>query len=209
MTDLSKFTALDRSDFRRFEKQIDGGINSVGAALTAIRQRKLYLLAGSSSFDAYCKDRWAFGKSYANRLITAEDTKARLSSVPMGTNTVPTKERHLREIARAPDDKLAEVVEKAQAVAANEARDVTAQDYADQVDKVLVEPDPDPEEIYEDVEPPDPEPVHDWKLDLKAAKKHADALQRAIDDLNRVHQSDQHHACIDGIQAVIVGLGKW
>jgi hypothetical protein len=47
------------------------GFAGVGAALFAIRDRKLYLDAHCKSFDEYCQERWGMVRRHADRLIAA------------------------------------------------------------------------------------------------------------------------------------------
>jgi ribonuclease HII/predicted RNA methylase len=43
----------------------------IGQRLKRIREGKLYKAKGYSNWDTYCRDRWNYGKSYANDLINA------------------------------------------------------------------------------------------------------------------------------------------
>lgn len=71
-TALSKQQA---SDLRACEQVIAKGMGTfraVGQALAKIRDERLYK-ASHKSFEAYCQERWQFGRSYAARLIQAAD----------------------------------------------------------------------------------------------------------------------------------------
>jgi hypothetical protein len=71
-TALSKQQA---SDLRACEQIINNGMmtfRKVGQALCKIRDDRLYK-SSHKSFEAYCNDRWNFGRSYAARLIQAAD----------------------------------------------------------------------------------------------------------------------------------------
>ncbi len=75
----------------------------VAAALVTIRDRRLYR-GFAATFEAYCRDRWDMGRSYANRLIRAADVAKDL--VPMGTKDLT--ERQARELAPlTPEDRRA------------------------------------------------------------------------------------------------------
>ena len=71
-TALSKQQA---SDLRACEQIINNGMmtfRKVGQALCKIRDDRLYK-SSHKSFEAYCNERWNFGRSYAARLIEAAD----------------------------------------------------------------------------------------------------------------------------------------
>jgi hypothetical protein len=55
------------------DKHLEGFL-AVGIALRIIRDAKLYQREDHDSFEAYCKDRWGFGRSRASQLITAAST---------------------------------------------------------------------------------------------------------------------------------------
>jgi hypothetical protein len=46
---------------------------AMGRALKAIRDQRLYREAGYPSFDAYCRERWGFGRTHATSLIRAAE----------------------------------------------------------------------------------------------------------------------------------------
>ncbi len=69
---MTTLTATNRRALAHHEKTIARGLRTfceVGAALLQIRADDLYAEAGT--FEAYCKDRWGFSKTHANRLIDA------------------------------------------------------------------------------------------------------------------------------------------
>ncbi len=69
----------------------------VGNALIAIRDNHWYEGRDEyPDFDAYCKVRWNFGKSYHNRLIAG--AKVMVVLTPMGV-AAPATERQARELA--------------------------------------------------------------------------------------------------------------
>jgi hypothetical protein len=78
-------TALSKqqtSDLRACEQVIEKGIGTfriVGKALAKIRDDRLYK-STHKSFEAYCSERWDFGRSYAARLIQAADVPEVLPS---------------------------------------------------------------------------------------------------------------------------------
>lgn len=58
---------------RTLHRDLVGAPIAIGRALKAIRDRRLYLEAGYPSFDAYCRDRWGFGRTHATSLIRAAE----------------------------------------------------------------------------------------------------------------------------------------
>lgn len=81
----------------------------VGTALAEIRERRLYR-DSHGDFDSYCRERWGFGRSYADRQIAAARVVAELPAgnqpsgsteplTPMGV--IPANERQAREVIRA------------------------------------------------------------------------------------------------------------
>jgi hypothetical protein len=86
MTALSK---QQTSDLRACEQVIEKGIGTfriVGKALAKIRDDRLYK-STHKSFEAYCSERWDFGRSYAARLIQA----AGVPEVLPNGNTIETE----------------------------------------------------------------------------------------------------------------------
>ncbi len=92
-TDL---TTTEQRDLSRLEQAISAGIrifHRVGKAIMEIQRRRLYR-ATHPTFEAYCADRWDFGRQYAYRLIAAADVVEALS--PNGRQ--PTSERQVRPL---------------------------------------------------------------------------------------------------------------
>src|SRR5262249_22606925 len=83
------------------EEVIERGIATfvvVGAALLAIRQRKLYRDAGYTRFEDYCRERWSLSGRHAERLMSASAIVERLKSRPSGRLLPPT-EAHARPLS--------------------------------------------------------------------------------------------------------------
>jgi hypothetical protein len=101
-------TALSKqetSDLRACEQIINNGMmtfRKVGQALCKIRDDRLYK-SSHKSFEAYCNERWNFGRSYAARLIQAADVPEQL---PDGTklNTEGAVRKYLQEQKQVADD---------------------------------------------------------------------------------------------------------
>lgn len=112
------------------EDVIDAGLETyieVGVALMEIRDRKLYR-ATYSTFEAYCAERWPFGRRQANRLIMAAEVVAELGPIGPKDLTIikPASEAVARELGRAPAGQRAAVWQKVVATAP-EGKPPTAQ----------------------------------------------------------------------------------
>lgn len=100
------------------EADIEAGLRGyerAGQALRQIRDERLYLETGYSSFDAYCRDRWGFSRIHAYRQI---DAAAVAGLLPTGNTAPPVTERQARELAplvRADPAAVADVWQAAQA----------------------------------------------------------------------------------------------
>ncbi|MHB8521892.1 MAG: hypothetical protein ACYDH9_14180 [Limisphaerales bacterium] len=74
----------------------------VGAALAQIRGQRLYR-QHHKTFEAYCRQKWAYGRQYAYRLIGAAEAVGHLS--PIGDIQKPTHESQVRSlIGLAPEE---------------------------------------------------------------------------------------------------------
>ncbi len=133
------------------------GFYEVGFALIKIKDNRLYR-DKYKTFEEYCRERWAFETSYANRLIKASYVIDNLKSdddgfkndhdadqgqiVPVRTNwphdvvssKLPTTESQVRPLSKLPND----MQKKAWQLALNSAGDkrVTAKDVSRAVSKV-------------------------------------------------------------------------
>jgi len=94
----------------------------VGRALLEIRDRRLYRET-HATFEAYCRERWGWGRHYANRHIQA----AQVAEALVPTGTIPKTEAQ----ARAMLDRL-EPEERAQ-VRAGAARPETIRKLAEPI----------------------------------------------------------------------------
>lgn len=74
-----------------------GAFYEVGRALMEIRDKGLYRdVLGYDTFEAYCKARWDFSKSYANYLISSNVVLENLTT----TVVKPESERQLRPLSK-------------------------------------------------------------------------------------------------------------
>jgi len=188
----------------RLESDIESGIGTVGRALTVIQSEQLYK-STNKTFEAYCKERWGFGRDYAYKLIKTEAFVERVSTM---VDKPPTRERHVREVLKAPEKKQAAIVAAVQQQCEEEKREPTAKDYRAAAKPFVKETNDQPKST-----PVEPEstPV-DWKLVRKMAVHRANQCMRDIDDLWNVRASGnpaRHDEAIKCIQRVIVLLGDW
>lgn len=99
------------------ESQIKTGLDSYGAAGLALREiqrKQLYRVTEDGTprtFEAYCKERWKFSRSYAYRLIAAANVLENLS--PRGD--IPQTPMQTRPLAKLPPEMQGEVWDQAQA----------------------------------------------------------------------------------------------
>lgn len=78
-----ELTDRELHDLRELEGVVERGLETfleVGTALREIRERELYR-AEYHSFEAYCRERWGFGRHYAYRQIRASTTVEALGDV--------------------------------------------------------------------------------------------------------------------------------
>jgi hypothetical protein len=93
-------TRQERIMWAACEKVIAYGIKDfvrVGAALQAIHKRRLYREV-YPTFEAYCRDRWGFGRERGYRLIQAAEVEKTL----LKSGVEVANERHARELAVLP-----------------------------------------------------------------------------------------------------------
>ena len=200
MDDVAKIKVEQLDRLVELENSIKAGMElmestgrQVGQALMTVRDDKLYGFAGFETFAEYCDKRWGIGRNYAHKLMKAEETHRRLCTA-VHTEQVPEKERHLREIAQAPEEIQPDIVERGQEIAAIAEREPTAEDYKQARVELLEGEDP----------------AAEWKVERKKAQKYAEALQRAVDYLHRIRpDGSKHAALLRHCQQIIMGLDSW
>jgi len=101
LAEFSKESPISRKNRRatgrlaELESIINRGLHTyiqVGAALSEIREQRLYRQLGFHTFEKYCKEQWGWSRSYVNRQIRASQFL-----VPVGTNS-PVNERQARRL---------------------------------------------------------------------------------------------------------------
>lgn len=122
----------EAAQLKQCEKAIEKGLGTfveVGQALLDIRGGKLYR-ASHKTFEAYCKERWGFDRTYAHRLIDGVKTVQTISS--LGAPELLTignkiSEGVARELKSDPAAAAAEIVNRA---SKGEAPALVARDIA-------------------------------------------------------------------------------
>lgn len=96
----------EQADLLLYEGIIHRGLQSfveLGHALSAIRNKHLYR-AKYETFEAYCKDRWMYHRSYAYSLINASMVAGHLSAI--ADIPKPTHESQVRPLAKLPPHEI-------------------------------------------------------------------------------------------------------
>lgn len=128
MPDKPEETAeiMDSSEAKRLielERVIERGQQTfieVGNALAEIRDSRIYRNS-HKTFEDYCRERWGWSRIQVHRTIEA----AKIDGVlPMGNK--PNSERQARPLAKLPPEQQPEAWEKAQEMAKEENKPVTA-----------------------------------------------------------------------------------
>jgi len=110
-------TTLSKADSERLAELVEiidrnvQGFIAVGNALVEIKRNELYCET-HKTFEAFCEDRWGFGKSQANRLIASTKVVDRLvdkTGAMAPLSVLPTNERQVRELAKVNKSEQAEV----------------------------------------------------------------------------------------------------
>lgn len=117
---LPEMTTAESLALADQEEIIDAGLGTfvvVGRALATIQHGRLYR-ASHATFEAYCLERWGFGKTHAYRQINGAKV---VESVPNWgqSATPPTLESHVREVAKLPPNRRAEAWAEAVETAPN------------------------------------------------------------------------------------------
>lgn len=117
----------------------------VGAALVAIKDGQLYR-ANHKTFEEYIDVRWGWTRQRAYQLISASEDRQVLSTM-VDISELPTNERQVRELTKAPKEKQAKIAKEVAEKAKKAKRKPTAKDYKEAVDDLQ----------YDDVEDDDDE----------------------------------------------------
>jgi hypothetical protein len=107
-------TGEDKKLFAECESDIEVNLRGtfiLGWRLEQIRDKKLYR-ATHKTFETYCKERWDFSKTHANRHIQAYLCEKHLKTLKYPGIYVPTKESQVRLIADLQPEQWVEVAAK-------------------------------------------------------------------------------------------------
>jgi len=99
MSVLSPSECLELLDCERVIERGWQTFVEVGVALARIRDARLYR-AAHDTFEAYCREKWHYGKSHVYRLIGAAEVVGHLS--PIGDIQPPTREAQVRPLIGLP-----------------------------------------------------------------------------------------------------------
>lgn len=116
-TSLSALTDSEKLERDECEAIICSGWDTfldVGRALMTVRNKRLYR-DQHGTFEDYCRRKWAFSKSHANRLIEA----ALVASILTPIGAKPANESQLRPLVGLPPQKISDAWKKAQQLAGN------------------------------------------------------------------------------------------
>ena len=107
----------------------------VGNALAEIRDSKLYRQT-HKTFELYCREKWDWTKTTANRFIQASETVNNLT--PIGV--IPTSESQIRPLAKLDKDEQYEAWCKANEIADKQDKPVTGAIVQQAVDEIKPKP---------------------------------------------------------------------
>lgn len=110
-TQAERLTTLEQQIQHGID-QIESGRSAIWQAVAEVQQQGLWRLGGYSSFEAYCKQRWGWEKSNAFEVANAGKTVAELKNSGVPESALPTSVAQVRQIAKLPKEKRAEVVLK-------------------------------------------------------------------------------------------------
>jgi len=116
-------TAAEKADLEKYEEIIGQGFGTffeVGQALGEVKSGRLYR-EGYSTFEDYCREKWQYDRSYAYRLIGAQQVVAAL--LPIGDNDtpLPKNECQVRPLVGLEDRQIITAWKKAIELAGNNA----------------------------------------------------------------------------------------
>lgn len=120
------------SDLEAVIKRGLGTFVEVGEALMTIRDDRLYRQQ-HDTFEAYCRERWGFGRTYAHRVIEAAEVT---SMLPIGNRpATESQARALRPVKDEPDA-MADAMQRA--ADATDGKP-TAEAIAEAVEEIIAE----------------------------------------------------------------------
>lgn len=156
-------------------------IRSVGAKLIELHELGVFKET-HKTFELFVRDLFNLERQQAYRLMDAARVSNNLS--PIGDKVeVPKLESQLREVAKAPAEKQAEVVKKAAEIAEAEGRKPTAKDYK----KVVGELVPDGEPEKPKPSKPQPKPLSKEEQVQANRKLAREYIAKAVNAIDAYH----------------------
>jgi hypothetical protein len=148
---MEQLTQTETSKLADLEQVIERGKNTfveVGNALSEIRDSRIYR-ATHATFEDYCRERWDWSKRSAYQFIAAAEVVENVRNCAQK----PTTESQARPLAKLEPEQQPAAWEKAQDIAKEEGKPVTAR-HVEQAVAQIVTPEPirtesDEEEIPE------------------------------------------------------------
>ena len=134
---METLTPIPGSEFRALDEVVSRNLQVTLDFLNAIREiheRKLYLDGGFTSWEAYCQSR-NVSRVHGLRLVKADKIRKSIEG-KCNPGVTPTSEKHLRVIAKAPEEVRPVVVQEAQKRASDAGREPTTRDYEEAVKSV-------------------------------------------------------------------------
>lgn len=123
----NQLTRTEKSEYKRLKKQIKADLESGFGGLFKVRDQNLYR-EEYKTFAEFCSVEFGLTHRAINFKIKASETKSSLGKI-FPKSEIPTKDSHLIEIAKAPEEKQVEVLERAREMAAIAEREPTANDF--------------------------------------------------------------------------------
>lgn len=123
---MKALTKGELSELARLERIIENGLETfleVGRALLKIREGRLYR-ESYDAFEAYCREKWGFSKTHANRLIAGAEAVETLGDLEI----MPANEAQVRPLTKLEPQQQAEAWEKVAKKAKAEGHPVRARD---------------------------------------------------------------------------------
>lgn len=223
-------TERDQRKLKAFEHQISKGLGDIYQAFRQIHDQKLYL-GSHESFADYCQEKWGIGKSRAYHVLKhvqilrlIEDKDSAIAETVL--------EAHTREVADLSPEEAADVIvttaeKKGGKITAKDVKATRSGDPFDTEeddpfgdgtvspdDETEVEQDSDPrpprsgKEKSGDSSKPDPE--KEFAVQKLKAKKTAEALIRAFDDLNRLRKNPEwHETALFEAKSLLIKARDW
>lgn len=182
-------------DLMEHEKAIEQGLAGVGYHLLVIRDDRKYRAAGYSSFETYCRERWGFGRNYANKQIAAAKTVTAIEEVGTKVPTLPTIEAQVRPLAPiAKEDPAEAAAIWNEAVGNAGGEQPTAAEVAEVIQKRKPKPVPKPPSKADSTAKPHPATYSNAVLSLfrELLDVHHDGIGRVVVDpfagTGRIHE---------------------